>query len=98
MSDRLAQQLFDSLTQVKDMVQAIAPGLKNVGPELAAESKRMWDLGRSEIAAALFRGDPFVMYGPNQRAARVEQEHSPLGPHELNHEHETPEHELGRDR
>jgi len=93
MSDRLAKQIFDSLTKAKDLALTVAPGLTNIGHDIAAEGNRMWDLGRSEAAAALFRGDPFVMYGPNQRSAKVEQEHSVFGPHMPNREHWSPEHE-----
>lgn len=67
MSD-LAKQLFDRL--------------KQIGPEVGAEAHRLGGLGASELAAALFKGDPFVMYGPGQRAAKVEQEHSVFGPNE----------------
>lgn len=97
MSDRIAKQIFDSLTKARDVALTIAPGLKNIGQDIAAEGSRMWDLGRSEAAAALFRGDPFVMYGPNQRSAKVEQEHSVLGLHMPSQEHEQPQHEHTRE-
>lgn len=73
--------------------------LKDIGPEVAAEAKRMGGLGAAELAAALFKGDPFVMYGPNQRSAKVEQEQSLFGNHEPTAEHEKnqEQQELGKD-
>jgi len=41
--------------------------LKNVGEAVGPDMKRMWELGQSEMANALFHGNGFVLYGPNQR-------------------------------
>jgi hypothetical protein len=71
---KIAEQLFEGLRNAKDAVHAIAPGLKDLVPEVGAEAKRQVELGASELAAALFKGDPFVMYGPSQRLAKREQD------------------------
>jgi hypothetical protein len=60
-----AKRLFDSL----------APGLKNMGPELAAELKRLGTQGQMEFASALFNGNAFVPYGPGQYTPSHEPEH-----------------------
>lgn len=65
MSDT-ARQLFDSLKNVKDAVQAVAPGLKDLVPEATAELKRLGTQGSMELASALFNGNGFVPYGPGQ--------------------------------
>jgi hypothetical protein len=103
MSDRLAKQIFDSLTQAKDIAVAIAPGLRNIGQDIATEAERLFHHGRSEAASALYRGDPFVMYGPYQqhRTANAEQDHSIYGPAMPNHqqEHEQEQsHQIERER
>jgi len=61
-----ARQLFDSLKGVKEAVQAIAPGLKDLVPEAKAEMSRLGTQGAMELAAALFNGHGFVPYGPGQ--------------------------------
>ena len=58
-----AKQLFESL---KEGVQAIAPGLKDLVPEAQAEMSRLGTQGAMEIASALFNGHGFVPYGPGQ--------------------------------
>jgi hypothetical protein len=62
MSER-AKALFES---VKESVQAIAPGLKDLVPEARAEMSRLGTQGSMELAAALFNGSAFVPYGPGQ--------------------------------
>jgi hypothetical protein len=61
---------------MSDLVERLFTRLREIVPEVLEEGKRMGGLGASELAAALFKGDPFVMYGPSQRAPKVEQEHS----------------------
>lgn len=42
--------------------------LKDILNDIGAEAGRLGKLGADEIAAALFRGNPFVQYGPGQRS------------------------------
>lgn len=71
MSDT-AKQLFESLKGVKEAVQAIAPGLKDVSVEANAEFSRLGTQGAMELASALFNGSGFVPYGPGQYTPSVE--------------------------
>jgi hypothetical protein len=69
-----AKRLFES---VKNVVNALAPGLKNIGPDLAAEGERVVEHGATEFAAAIAAGNAFVLYGPGQqRPDRDRDEHS----------------------
>lgn len=61
-----AAKLFESLKGVKEAVQAIAPGLKSLVPEIQAETSRFGTQGAMELASALFSGSAFVPYGPGQ--------------------------------
>lgn len=61
-----ARILFDSMKGVKEAVQALAPGLKDVIPEGKAEISRLGTQGAMELASALFNGHGFVPYGPGQ--------------------------------
>jgi hypothetical protein len=61
-----AAKLFESLKGVKEAVQAVAPGLKSLVPELQAEISRFGTQGAMELASALFSGNAFVPYGPGQ--------------------------------
>jgi len=83
MSDT-AKQLLESLRSVKDAAQQIAPGLKDLIPDIKAEFSRMGTQGSMELASALFNGSAFVPYGPGQYTP------SP--------EHESPAQELGQER
>ncbi len=47
---------------MKEAFLAIAPGLKDAGPEIATELKQIGAQGAHELAAALFNGSAFVMY------------------------------------
>lgn len=60
----LAKQLFTEL-------KSLAPGLSNIGPELGAELSRQVTQGRNELAAALYTGNAFVLYGEGQRTPDV---------------------------
>ena len=55
--------LFEGLGNA---VQAIAPGLKNIGPEITEELARLGTQGGMETASLLFAGSAFVPYGPGQ--------------------------------
>jgi hypothetical protein len=69
-----ARLLFESLNGVKEAVQAIAPGLKDVVHETKAEASRLGTQGAMEMASALFGGNAFVPYGPGQYTPSIEQE------------------------
>ena len=74
MSDT-ARKLFASLRAVKEGVQAIAPGLKDLVPEAKAEISRLGTQGAMELASALFGGHGFVPYGPGQYTPTPQHEH-----------------------
>lgn len=69
-----ARMLFESLKGVKEAVQAVAPGLRDVAAETKAEMSRMGTQGAMELASALFNGSGFVPYGPGQYTPSVEQD------------------------
>ena len=56
----------DFLDVMKESLGKIAPGLKNFGPEVGAELKRLGKQGSMELANTLFNGSAFVPYGPGQ--------------------------------
>ena len=56
----------DFFEVMKETVNAIAPGLKNFGPEVGAELSRLGTQGAMEMAQALFNGAAFTPYGPGQ--------------------------------
>ncbi|HEY4261044.1 MAG TPA: hypothetical protein VGM98_12820 [Schlesneria sp.] len=49
-----------------EVMKALAPGLKNIGPEVSAELSRLGTQGAMEMAQALFNGAAFTPYGPGQ--------------------------------
>jgi hypothetical protein len=57
MADSLADKLFNT----------VAESLKSAPSELAAEVKHQVAAGSHELAACLFNGSGFVMYGRNGR-------------------------------
>jgi hypothetical protein len=61
-------------------LHALAPGLKNVGPDMGAELSRLGTQGTMELASALFNGHAFVPYGPGQYTPTPELE---KGSHEV---------------
>ena len=78
-----ARALFESL---KETVQAIAPGLQDLIPEVKAELFRLKTQGAMEFASALLgNGSAFVPYGPGQYTPTPERtpERGPAA-----HEHE----------
>jgi hypothetical protein len=56
----------DFFEVMKETINAIAPGLKNFGPEVGAELSRLGTQGAMEMAQALFNGAAFTPYGPGQ--------------------------------
>jgi len=70
----IGKPLFDALKGMKDVVQAVAPGLQNFGPEVKAELSRLGTQGALETASALFGGNAFVPYGPGQYTPSAEAE------------------------
>ncbi len=104
----LAEQLFagrgepgmGALGAVKEAFLAIAPGLKDAGPEIATELKQMGADGAHELAAALFSptNSGFVMYprggkdehgvhGPEQSQDHA-QDHQGMQPESPTQQHE----------
>ena len=51
---------------MSEALNAVAPGLKNLGPEIGAELSRLGTQGSLEMAQALFNGAAFTPYGPGQ--------------------------------
>lgn len=49
-----------------EVMKALAPGLKNIGPEVSSEMSRLGTQGAMEMAQALFNGAAFTPYGPGQ--------------------------------
>jgi hypothetical protein len=90
MSD-LAKQLFEGLRSAKEIILEIAPGLKNIGSDIAQTLEQKNDQGRSEAANLLYTGHAFVPYGPGQHE-------SPTSEQKPEIEHEQPSHEMERDR
>lgn len=56
----------DFFEVMKETVNALAPGLKNFGPEIKVELSRLGTQGAMEMAQALFNGAAFTPYGPGQ--------------------------------
>lgn len=58
-----AREFFEVMAET---LNALAPGLKNAGPEVSAELSRLGTQGAMEMAQALFNGAAFTPYGPGQ--------------------------------
>ncbi|MGO9597030.1 MAG: hypothetical protein ACLP7Q_03320 [Isosphaeraceae bacterium] len=56
----------DFFEVMKEALNTVAPGLKNMGPEVSAELSRLGTQGAMEMAQALFNGAAFTPYGPGQ--------------------------------
>ena len=54
------------LDVMKEALAEVAPGLKNIVPEIGAELSRLHTQGTMELASALFGNSAFVPYGPGQ--------------------------------
>jgi hypothetical protein len=59
----MARDFFEVM---KETLNTLAPGLKNIGPEVGAELSRLGTQGAMEMAQALFNGAAFTPYGPGQ--------------------------------
>ena len=59
-----------AMEAIKEGIQAVAPGLSlsNILSDIGAELKQQAAHGAHELASALFRGDPFVMYPRTNQA------------------------------
>lgn len=79
-----AKKLFEGLKSAKEVAQAIAPGLRNLGPDLRAEMQRLGTQGSMELASGIFNGDAFVPYGPGQYTPEQTAEHAQQ--HEMDRE------------
>jgi hypothetical protein len=62
----------DFFDVIKEQIAAIAPGLKNLAPDIAAELSRLNTQGTMELASALFGNGAFVPYGPGQYTPKPE--------------------------
>ena len=62
-------QQIGAMEALKQGVQAVAPGLslREIFSDIKAELKDQLAHGAHELAAALFNGSPFVMYGHGGR-------------------------------
>jgi hypothetical protein len=83
MSQR-TRQFFESL---KEAGQAMAPGLKNLIPELKAELSRLGTQGTMELASGLWNGNGFVPYGPGQYTQSPQQDAGERGKEQPQQEH-----------
>lgn len=81
-------RLFESLKAVKESVQAVAPGLKNLGPDVTAEMSRLGTQGAMELASALCNGNGFVPYGPGQYTPTAEPAAKDEPQREQQHQHQ----------
>jgi hypothetical protein len=85
----LAKQIFGGVEAVKDATLEIAPGLKNIGPDIGAELNRLGTQGSMEFASGMWNGNAFVPYGPGQYTPdpehRPEMEHDQSS-QEMEHE------------
>ena len=59
------EQQIGAMEAAKEGIQAVAPGLslREIFSDIKAEMKDQLAHGSHELAAALFNGSPFVMYG-----------------------------------
>ncbi len=65
--DKAGDQQIGALEAVKEGIQAVAPGLslRAIFSDIKAEMTEQLAHGAHELAAALFNGSAFVMYGGN---------------------------------
>jgi hypothetical protein len=57
---------------IKEALDVMAPGLKNIVPDVKAEMSRLTTQGTMELASALFGNGAFVPYGPGQYTPKPE--------------------------
>lgn len=91
--NEIARILKTGLERAGEAAQALAPGLKNFGPEIKAELSRLGTQGSMELACAIHNGNAFVPYGPGSYTPSTEQEHQ----HDHGQQHEQ-EHQLEIER
>lgn len=101
---KLAEQLFGGGEQkgvvetLKEAALAVAPGLKNLIPDVADELKHQVAHGVHEIAAALFRDNSgFIMY-PRREGRDDEPTIGVHGPAAAESQPEQPEQEIHQER
>jgi hypothetical protein len=78
------RQFFESL---KEAGETLAPGLKNLIPDVKAELSRLATQGTMELASGLFNGNAFVPYGPGQYTPSPQQEAGVHGKEQPQQEH-----------
>jgi hypothetical protein len=85
-------QQIGAVEALKEGIQAVAPGLslRKIFSDIKAEMKEQLAHGSHELAAALFNGSPFVMYGrgghdnePQNGSPEVQQQERDRGGREL---------------
>jgi hypothetical protein len=62
----------DFFDVMKETLNAIAPGLKNIVPEVGAELNRQVTQGSLETAQVIYNGAAFTPYGPGQYTPTTE--------------------------
>lgn len=77
--DKAGEQKIGAVEAVKEGIQAVAPGLslREIFSDIKSELKDQLAHGSHELAAALFNGSPFVMYGRGGRDDNEPQHGSP---------------------
>ena len=67
--DKSGDQQIGAVEAVKEGIQAVAPGLslRQIFSDIKTELTEQLKHGSHELAAALFNGSPFVMYGRGGR-------------------------------
>ncbi len=66
-----------AIEAIKEAVQTVAPGLSlsKMFNEIGSELSQLASHGRTEMAAALFNGSPFVMYMKGQETTEQSPDH-----------------------
>jgi len=78
------RQFFETL---KEAGETLAPGLKNLIPDVKAELSRLATQGTMELASGLYNGNAFVPYGPGQYTPSAQQEAGVHGKEQPQQEH-----------
>ena len=71
--EKFAELMKDTRSEATPPAPSLAQMLKEVGGAIWDASKPMVNHGSHELAAALFRGDGFVMYQREGKDARSEE-------------------------
>lgn len=66
-----------AIEAIKEGIQAVAPGLSlsKMFDDIGSELSQLASHGRTEMAAALFNGSPFVLYMKGQEATEQSPDH-----------------------